>query len=216
MDWWRRCVENLDKGVFDGAGPFEIPQMQPVHIELVDGKLPIEMIGFNFAGRYAKPETAGVHFFLSDYQFSRVWSSPEIYQQMLSRFRYVCTPDFSLYTDFPVAVQLYNHYRKHWLGAWWQSFGMQVIPTVSWSDERSFDWCFDGDPSGGVVAVSSVGTQMNARSRELFYRGYNEMLQRLQPEHILFHGDIPDGCRGSIIHIPPYQKRLRGIKPEVI
>ena len=27
------------------------------------------------------------------------------------------TPDFSLFTDYPVAVQLYNHWRKHLLGA---------------------------------------------------------------------------------------------------
>ena len=36
-----------------------------------------------------------------------------------------------------------------------------MIPSISWSDEHSFDWCFDGDPVRGTVAVSSVGTQMN-------------------------------------------------------
>jgi len=216
MDWKRRCVENLDKAAFDGIGPYEIPQMEPVHMDMPDGRLPVEMIGFNFAARYAQPENAGVHFFLGDYQFSRVWTSPEIYLQMLSRFRYVCTPDFSLYTDFPVAVQIYNHYRKHWIGAWWQRYGLNVIPSVSWSDERSLDWCFDGDPVGGTVIVSSVGTQMNARSRSLFLQGYNEMLVRLQPEAILFHGDIPDGCTGNVVPIPAYQKRLRRIKPGVM
>ena len=77
---------------------------------------------------------------------------------------------FSLYTDYPVAVQLYSHYRKHWLGAWWQKNGLTVIPSISWSDEHSFDWCFDGDPVRGTVAVSSVGTQMNDNTRSLFPR----------------------------------------------
>lgn len=212
MDWRRRNVENLDKAAFDGVGQYEIPQMEPVHLELIQGQLPVEMIGYNFASRYAQPQQAGVHFFLKDYQFSRVWTSPEVYLQMLSRFKCVCTPDFSLYTDYPVAVQLYSHYRKHWLGAWWQKNGLTVIPSISWSDEHSFDWCFDGDPVRGTVAVSSVGTQMNDNTRSLFRDGYEEMLLRLQPELILFHGDVARLRSGNIVPIPAYQKRLRKIR----
>lgn len=55
--------------------------------------------------------------------------------------------------------------------------GMTVYPSVSWSDERSYDWCFDGDPVGGIVAVSSVGTQQNKESKRLFLRGYEEMMK---------------------------------------
>ena len=67
---------------------------------------------------------------------------------MFRRFRFVCTPDFSMYTDFPLALQINSHYRKHWLGAYWQSKGITVIPTIFWSDERSFEWCFDADDPG--------------------------------------------------------------------
>ena len=210
MNWRERCVENLDRAAFEGIGPFDIPPLKPVHIA------PIEMVGFNFAPKHPEPNKVGVHFFLSDYQFQRVWTSPEVYIRMLARFQCVCTPDFSMYTDYPLAVQIYNHYRKHWLGRWWQENGMTVIPTISWSDEKSFDWCFDGDPVGGAVAVSSVGTQMDQNSRRLFLAGYSEMLRRLEPEIILFHGDIPEGCEGNIVPMATYQKRLRRIKPEVV
>lgn len=210
MNWRQRCVENLDRAAFEGIGPYDIPAMQPVHIE------PVEMIGFNFASKHPEPEKVGVHFFLSDYQFQRVWTAPETYIRVLSRFRCVCTPDFSLYTDYPLAIQIYNHYRKHWLGAWWQQNGMTVIPTISWSDERSYRWCFDGDPVGSVVAVSSVGTQMNRESRRLFLQGYQAMLHRLQPETVLFHGDIPNECAGNIVPMKAYQKSLRHIKSGVV
>ena len=206
MQWWMRNCENLDKAVFDGVGTFDIPQMTPEHI--VCG----EFIGFNQAKGYHDPASVGVHFFLDDYQFSRCWTAVELYMPMLSKFRCVCTPDFSLYTDFPLAVQIYNHYRKHWLGAYWQLCGLTVIPSVSWSDERSYDWCFDGDPVGGTVAVSSVGTQMNAQSRRLFMQGYNQMLTRLEPETILFHGTVPEGCGGHIVQLPAYQRRLRNLE----
>lgn len=80
------------------------------------------------------------------------------------------------------------------------------IPSVCWSDHESFDWCFDGEPVGGCVAVSSVGTQKSPSARSLFMDGYNEMLRRLRPERIIFFGDVPFGCTGNIEqHAPYYQ-----------
>ena len=54
------------------------------------------------------------------------------------------------------------------------------------------------------MAVSSVGTMKNKDSRRLFIDGYREMLIRLQPEKIIFFGDIPDECGGNIEHHAPY------------
>ena len=217
MLWTLRQCENMDKASFEGVGKYEVPRILPMEIEE-----PVEMIGFNFAARYKHPELVGIHFFLKDYQFSRLWTSPEMYTNMLRRFRFVCTPDFSMYTDFPLALQINSHYRKHWLGAYWQSKGITVIPTICWSDERSFEWCFDGEPEKSTVAVSSVGTQLNERSKSLFLLGYQQMMSRLQPKMVLFHGRIPaeitaktDGTKGEnspiIVSIAAYQERLRTI-----
>ena len=117
-----------------------------------------------------------------------------------------CTDMLMERIDYPRAVQIYNHYRKHLIGAYWQSMGLTVIPSVCWSDHESFDWCFDGEPVGGCVAVSSVGTQKSPSARSLFMDGYNEMLRRLRPERIIFFGDVPSGCTGNIEqHAPYYQ-----------
>ena len=61
-----------------------------------------------------------------------------------------------------------------------------MIPTVSWSDEESFDWCFDGEPEGNIVAVSNVGCAINKEAKRIFTDGYKEMLIRLQPIKVLF------------------------------
>lgn len=98
----------------------------------------------------------------------------------------------------------YHHYRKHWLAAYWQLHGMTVYPTISWSDENSYDWCFDGEPVGGVVAVSSVGTQASKESRSLFLRGYEEMLRRLDPSWVIFYGKVPEECDWNVIRIKPH------------
>lgn len=201
-----RNYENLQRNIFDGVGQYDIPAIDPIHIQDV----PL-FIGFNYAKGCINPGKRGLHFFLDDYQFIRVWTNPDEYLDMMWKFKYVMSPDFSTYTDFPRAMQIYNHYRKHWLAAYWQANDIKVIPTISWSDESSFEWCFDGEPVGGVVAVSSVGTQANKATKEGFLRGYNEMLERLKPELILFNGKVPEECEGNIKHIGAFQERLSAL-----
>ena len=197
--------ENCNKVIFDGVGDYDIPNIFPTSSEEVDIK---NCISFNYAKTCKAPESCGIHFFLDDYQFNRLWNKPDKYLDMLKKFKFVCSPDFSTYVDFPKVIQIYNHYRKHWLAAYWQQNDITVIPTISWSDTSSFEWCFDGEPVGGIVAVSSTGTQMNAKARQLFLDGYNEMLSRLTPECILFYGIIPDGCVGNIIPITRFSERF--------
>ena len=153
-----------------------------------------------------------MHFFIDDYQFNRLWNNIDTYIPILSRFDWVMTPDFSTYTDFPKAIQIYNHYRKHWVGAYLQEAGVRVIPTISWSTPDSFEWCFDGEPDGGMVAVSSVGCMNSAEKRRLFLAGYAEMVRRLQPENIIFCGDVPEECMGNIVRIRPFTDKFKEAK----
>lgn len=199
-----RNYENLNREIYCGTGAFGIPRLRPAECSAES------FLGFNYARSCNDPAGKGVHFFIDDYQFTRLWTRPDAYLDLLQRFRCVCTPDFSAYTDFPVAIQIYNHYRKHWLGAYWQQHGISVIPTISWSDESSFGWCFDGEPVGSVVAVSSVGTQMGASARALFLAGYREMLSRLKPSDILFYGRVPQECEDPrIIPMATFQEGLK-------
>lgn len=191
--------ENLDKLAFERVGRYEIPKIEPI-TEYPQG----EFIPMNYAKTTKSPEGKVVHCFVDDYQFTRYWNRPDDYIPMLSRFSAVCSPDFSTYTDMPMAMQIYNHYRKHWLAAYWQLHGITVYPTISWSTPDSYEWCFDGEPMGGVVAVSSVGTQKNAESKRLFLRGYEEMMKRLKPSWVIFYGKVPLECDWNIIRIKPH------------
>ncbi len=200
----QRNYENLNKRIFDGVGEYSVPCIRPATFA-VDN-----WISFNYAKSCEEPEQHGVHFFIDDYQFLRLWKNPDAYLPLLRKFQAVCTPDFSTYTDFPKAIQVYNHYRKHWLGAYWQEHGIKVIPTISWSDETSFEWCFDGEPVGGMVAVSSVGTQGSARVRGLFEAGYKEMIRRLRPAQIVLYGSVPTCCEGdNLVTVRAFQNKWR-------
>lgn len=189
----KRNGHNLELGAFDRAGEYGIPVLQPVQL---DKRL--DWVRFNHALHETHRDRYGVQFFIDDYLFQRAWHDPPRYALFLRQFPAVMTPDFSMFVDYPKAVQIYNHWRKHQLGAYWQRVGMTVVPTIGWIDEDSYEWCFDGEPEGSTVAVSSVGTQKNQEARRLFLAGYKEMLIRLQPRKIIFFGDVPDECQGNI------------------
>ena len=197
----QRNYENAQRMLFDGVGQYDIPELETVQFDNA------EFIGFNYAKSAKNPESKAVHFFLDDYQFTRVWTDPDRYIPMLQRFKFVLTPDFSLYTDFPKPLQIYNHYRKHWLGAYWQMYGINVIPTICWSNRDSFEWCFDGEPTQSIVAVSSVGTQNSKEKAQRFLDGYFEMVERLQPAQIIFYGRVPDECRENIVHVKQFSEK---------
>ena len=197
-------LDNFEKAIFPGDGRYDIPLLNP---ETADG-LPAEWIPFNYASSETRRADKGAHFFLDDYQFERTWNDPDRYTKLLSEFSCVLAPDFSTYRDMPMAMQLYNHYRKHWLGAYWQMHGLRVIPTISWSTPESYDWCFSGEPVGGVVAVSSVGCLKNKDATRLFLAGYEEMMKRLDPSFVIFYGKVPDACDWNVIRIQAHQDQM--------
>ena len=195
----KRNGHNLELGSFELSGEYGIPVLRPVQLDAH-----LTWIRFNHALREPQRERYGVHFFIDDYLFQRAWHDPPRYALFLRSFPAVMTPDFSMFADYPRAVQIYNHWRKHQLGAYWQRAGMTVIPSIGWVGRDSYSWCFDGEPVGGTVAVSSVGTQKSKDARRLFLDGYNEMMARLMPSKIIFFGDVPTECEGNIEHHAPY------------
>ena len=147
-----------------------------------------------------------VHFFIEDYQFERVWAQPDRYIPVLQRAKMVISPDFSLFWDMPEPVQAFNHYRNQWCGAYWQANGIIVIPSLSWSDENSYSYCFDGVPHDSVVMVSTVGAMRNVASRTLFYNGYARMLSVLNPSLVIVRTEKEVELAGNVVYLPANRK----------
>lgn len=146
-------VVNLGKAKFNGVGYYDIPVIEPVY-ELPEIK---QWISFNYVLSDDKPEGKAVHFFIDDYQFERIWNNPENYVEKLKQYVCVATPDFSPYGDMPMALQIYNHYRKHWVGAFLQQSGVTVIPTIRASSSiNSHDWFLDGEPKESIIIMSNM------------------------------------------------------------
>lgn len=146
-----------------------------------------------------------VHFFLDDYRFETVWRTPQKALSALQPYSILLTPDFSLYHDWPLALQLWNVYRNRWCGAFWQTHGFTVIPTVSWSSAESYPFCFTGIPKHSLVAISTLGINVtDPLQHGLFMAGFHAMIEAIQPSAVLCYGEAPAACHASAeIHTYP-------------
>lgn len=194
-------ILNLEKAQFYGVGKYDIPEIIPVY-ELPEIK---EWIGFNYVLSDTNPEGKAVHFFLDDYQFERIWNNPDKYIDKLKRYVCVTSPDFSPYGDMPFALQLFNHYRKHWVGRYLQENGVTVIPTIRAStDERSAQFYLDGEPKKSIVCISSMWSTTSDSMREAFVNEYNTMKRRLKPVKVFIYGKPTEGVDGNIEYIETF------------
>lgn len=172
-------------------GKYEMPPIEPCDY------VPTDLLAFNYA-KSTDDYTKTIHFFIDDYQFERIWSKPEKYLDLLSNFEAVLTPDFSLYMDMPMPLQLFNEYRRRMLGYYWQQNGLKVIPTISWSNSASYDFCFDGLPLEATLVTSSVGVKNSNEALTIWHDGMKEAIKRLKPKRILLYGGNPDFNFGDI------------------
>ncbi len=140
----------------------------------------------------------GVHFFVDDYRFSRIYDTPERTLSKYSQYAFLLSPDYSMYADMALWRQMESISKNRWVGAFWQSKGLTVIPTISWSTPRSFEFCFDGVEKNSIVAIGTVGCR---RSKLSFMRGYDEMLKRINPSSIICFGRPFEEMYGNIITV---------------
>lgn len=183
---------NMDLFTPESAdGKYQMPIILPTDYA------PKKLIAFNSV-KTTKDTECGVHFFIDDYQFERLWRTPELYINRLKQFECVLTPDFSLYTDMSIATQIWNVYRSRLLGQFMQAHNITVIPTLQWSTKESYDFCFDGLKQGGTVAVSTIGVKRYDDATQLWKDGMDEAIMRLKPKRIIVYGKPVDYDFGDI------------------
>lgn len=167
------------------SGKYDIPKIYSVEY------MPDDLLGFNYVTN-TTDKSIGIHFFLDDYQIERVWNRPEFYINKLKDFDSVLTPDFSLYSDMPKSMMIWNTYRSRLIGQLMQKAGIIVIPTVSWADEKTFDFCFDGLPQESTLAISTIGVKQNQSKYKVWQSGVDEMIKRCRPKKLMIYGGKVD------------------------
>lgn len=151
-----------------------------------DNFIPDDIIGFNYA-KSSKQHNVGIHFYLDDYQFERIWNKPEDYIDILKQYECIFSPDFSLYLDMPTPMKIWNIYRSRQIGRFYQSQGIKVIPTISWAEKETFEFAFKGIPKGSIVSISAIGVKRNKEALKIWQDGMDAMIEEINPSTILVY-----------------------------
>lgn len=172
-------LEYFDENRTDGL--YQMPIIKAQHC------IPNDLISFNYVLGGGNTD-CGVHFYIDDYQFERIWNNPKMYIDKLKNYECVFTPDFSLYLDMPLAMKVWNVYRSKLIGQIMQDAGITVIPTLQWAGTDTLPFAFDGIEQGGTVTVSTIGVKSNDISKNVWYNGMTEALKVIKPKEVLVYG----------------------------
>lgn len=182
-------LDEFDENYTEGF--YQMPKLDPVSY------IPKDLIGFNYM-LTSEDYDSGVHFYVDDYQFERIWNQPNTYLERIQDFDCMLTPDFSLYQEMPIAMKIWNTYRSRLIGQIAQRLGIIVIPTVSWCERQTFDFCFDGLPKRATLSISTIGVKQEEYNFSLWKDGVDEMIKRLEPKTLLIYGGKVDYDYGDI------------------
>jgi hypothetical protein len=97
-------------------------------------------------------------YYTFDGKFEKIWSDQLTYLEELREYKLgsVVTPDFSIYPHMPVAQQIWQQFRAHWLGRYWQEAGIKIIPSVPCETNDRCDYAFCGVPKHVPVCMVEV------------------------------------------------------------
>ena len=188
----KKHKRELVRNELDVAGKFDFPIIKKQNIDIDK----IEFLSFvSTKSDDEKNKHKTIHFFTHDWLFEKVYDKAFENSEKLGQYHALLSPDFSLFTDMPLALQIESVFKNRWCGAYWQSLGYTVIPTIAWGDERSFDFCFDGVEQGSVVAVCTYYRENN---KEEFMLGYNKMMEIIKPSAIICYDEAFPEMKGNV------------------
>lgn len=167
------------------SGIFEFPRIDPCY------EVPNKLIAFSKAIS-CKDYDQWVHFYEDDFLFERIWRNPKRYLQILSKYRGVILPDFSLYRDMPLVMQLWNIYRSRAIGCWLQANEIKAIANVRFGDKRTFQCTCDGLSKHCVIALGTHGVIKDKATRKVFSEGLERIVKVLEPSVIVIYGSAPN------------------------
>lgn len=180
------CVDVFNAFLVENAnydGMFEIPKIK------TSKNIPNRVISFSKCIK-SNDYDQWVHFYEDDIAFERIWNNPKRYLHILKKYRGVILPDFSLYRDMPLVMQIWNIYRSRAIGNWLQENGIEIIPNIRYGDSRTYGISCCGIELHKTIAVGSNGTYKHKEDKKIFCEGLYYVVKLLEPKNIIVYGSI--------------------------
>jgi len=176
-DWKLEGLTDMnDAAPIENDPPYQQPDRLPKdHWELDELGVPLLDLGLqadNFHypilvwGAQARNERAGVFlFYTEDYRYSRLWAEPDNLVAVAPVA--LVEPNYSIYTDYPYPLALYEIYRKRWLARYWQDHSIRIF--VDLNVGRNYaDLNLAGVPKGwGAYATRGYSDRLNDLEDEI-------------------------------------------------
>ena len=185
MDVFRSFL--VKNATYDGE--YEIPKIHTSNL------IPEKVMSLSKAIS-SKQYDCFIHFYKDDKKIECFWNTPQKYLPILKRFQGVISPDYSLYYDMPLCMQVWNTYRGRALAHWLQENGVEIIPNIRWGDERTFETACLGVESGKTIAVGTHGCIKTVEGKKMFIAGFDYAINRLKPKIVIVYGRMPDKIFG--------------------
>lgn len=133
--------------------------------------------------------------FAYDYDLEAIWRNPFSKLAKLRKTACVLTPDFSVTPSMGKAQVIENTFKNRWIGCFYQQESIDIIPTITWADEWTYEICIQGIEIKNPVAVSTIGVS----DKNMFLKGYRYFMENIKPEYVICYGKRIPGMYGNII-----------------
>lgn len=141
-----------------------------------------------------------MHFYLDDYVFDNsrsLWHAVskdslkvQTFLKRIRQYSGLIAPDYSVYCNMPLIMQVWNIYRSRAVYSWLRRNGINVIPNISWGDQRTYKYAFKGVEKNGIVSVGSHGVVKLKEFYHIFMNGFSEMVKTVSPKIIIIYGPV--------------------------
>lgn len=175
------------------VGDIKMPEI----IDMKNTSIPKELITYEKL-KTSKTKRGYIHFYNHDKIFANFIADVRKYIPLLQEYDGVITPDCSLAIGQLDYLQMTNTYFNRAVGVYLQQNGIPIIPTVRWSDEESFRFCFNGLPKNSILAISTHGCIKSNEQKRIFRKGLLKMLELLTPTDVIVYGYMPDSIFGDL------------------
>ena len=163
----------------------KLPAVQTTPVDTIDFRSGLNR---SFKGHHGM----NCNFYVDDEKFTSLYVNPDKYINHLKCFESLCGLDFSIDTQMPLVMQMWNKYRSMALDWYLMLNGITVIPNVNIIPYEGREWLLDGLPKHSTISCSTNGRVRSKGARVEFCEGFYEMCERLEPARVVVVGILPD------------------------
>lgn len=144
--------------------------------------------------------SAARHCFVDDWRLEHLWRR---HGQGLAKaicIGIITAPDFTIESDFPQEVAIYQVYRSNLLAYYWILNGVVTVPVLQWGNDSTYWMSSKYISPGSVVAVRGPGK--SKKNLACWTAGAEYMQSILKPSLVLHFGRKVPNVWNNAIYLP--------------